>query len=198
MWACALTFEQISALAKGKSALDASLPQPVLHYSFETHGGAAVHDGLEAIGSIDETASHPSGPYRGSGRNAVRPDPVNLSDGELSLEFSSDDDDGIGIAFRMSDAEHFYLFAMDRERAFRALLRKDGNSYQVLASNEKDYRTFHWYRLRVLLDGPRMQVYLDGDLELEATDPAFAAGTFALYTAGCEGARFRNIVWRDK
>ena len=87
---------------------------------------------------------------------------------------------------------------MDRERGFRALLCKDGDSYRVLDSNEKDYRTFHWYKLRVVLEGPSMKVYLDGDLELETTDAAFDRGTFALYAWGCEGARFRNIVWREK
>ena len=87
---------------------------------------------------------------------------------------------------------------MDRERGFRALVRKDGDSYRVLDSNEKDYRTFHWYELRVVLDGPRMKVYVDGDLELETTDATFDGGTLALYAWGNKGARFRNIVWHGK
>ena len=197
MWAQALTKEQIGALAKGMSPLDESLPPPVLHYAFETRAGEAVHDGLAATGPVDETGGHPRGPYPATGVDSAGRKSTKVTDGELSLEFSSDDDDTLGVAFRMSDPDHYYLFAMDRERGFRALLRKDGDRSHLLASNEKDYRTFHWYKLRVVLDGPRMRIYLDGDLELEATDPEFASGTFALYASGCEGARFRNIVWRE-
>jgi hypothetical protein len=198
MWSHALTKKQIVALAEGMSPLDASLPRPVLHYSFETRDGKAVHDGLTAVGLIDETGGHADGPYHGTGRDSVRGKTGAASDGELTLELSSDDDDVFGVAFRMQDSEHFYLFAMDRERGFRALLRKNGDSYRLLDSNEKDYRTFHWYKLRVVLDGPRIRIYLDGDLELETTDASLDGGTFALYAWGCEGARFRNIVWRGK
>ena len=198
MWSSALTEKQIVALATGLSPLDASLPRPILHYSFETRAGKAVEDRLTAVGPIDDTAGHAGGPYHGAGSDSVRQKPVDISNGELTLELSSDDNDVFGVAFRMKDAEHFYLFVMDRERGFRALVRKDGDSYRVLDSNEKDYRTFHWYELRVVLDGPRMKVYVDGDLELETTDATFDGGTLALYAWGNKGARFRNIVWHGK
>lgn len=54
------------------------------------------------------------------------------------------------------------------------------------------------YEVRVRLDGPRMTVYVDGQVDLEAEDGRFAAGTLALYAWGDEGVSFRNLVFRRK
>ena len=120
-----------------------------------------------------------------------------FSNGELSLDMSSADNDVYGVAFRFQDKDHYYLFAMDKERGFRVIAKKDGDSYTVLAANARDYRPFHWYQTRIVLDGPTISVHLDGDKELEASDDSFARGTFALHAWGCAGAQFRNVVWKE-
>lgn len=197
MWSEALTEEQITALATGASPIAAKLPRPVVHFGFETSAGEAVTDHRSGVGRIDDTAGHPDGPYHGTGEGGAPVDGLDFGDGELSLDLSSDDDDVLGVAFRLRDPEHYYLFAMDRQRGFRALAVKDGDRYRLLDFNEKDYRTFHWYKLDIVLDGPKITIYMDGDKELEAVDETFASGTFGLYAWGCSGAKFRNIVWRE-
>jgi hypothetical protein len=57
------------------------------------------------------------------------------------------------------------------------------------------YEPNRWYELRVVLEGPRITVYVDGEKNLEATDDAFARGKFALYSWGCAGAKFRGVRW---
>ncbi len=198
MWPRALTAEQITALANGASPVDRSLPPALLHYAFETTGGTAVSHGRSAVGRIDDTGGHNGGPYHGETARKTVLSNGEFGDGELSLELSSADDDVLGLAFRMQDPERYYLFAMDRQRGFRTLTCKDGDSYRLLDSSEKDYRPFRWYRVSVVLDGPKIAVFIDGEKELEATDTTFRTGTFALYTWGSEGARFRNVVWTPR
>jgi len=116
-----------------------------------------------------------------------------LTDGELSLDIASSDNDSLGVAFRLQDREHYYLWAMDEERRFHILACKNGADYRLLASNQKGYARNRWYKLRITLTGPKITVYLDGEKDLEATDETFKSGTFALHAWGCAGAKFRNV-----
>ncbi len=119
----------------------------------------------------------------------------NFSDGWLELELSSSDDDTLGVAFRLQGQDRFYLWAMDKQRGFHSLALKSGTGYRLLASNSESYEPNRWYRLEVALQGPKITVYLDGEKDLEATDPTFKKGTFALYAWGCAGAKFRSLRW---
>jgi hypothetical protein len=85
---------------------------------------------------------------------------------------------------------------MDAQRRFHILACKNGEDYRILAHKPVGYTPNHWYRLRVVLDGPALTVYLDGEKDLQARDETFARGTFALYAWGCAGARFRNVRWK--
>ena len=119
-----------------------------------------------------------------------------FADGELTLDIASSDNDGLGVAFRCQAPGRYYLWAMDAQRSFRILACKNGDTYRLLVSNSNGYRSHHWYKLRVVLDGPKLTVYLDGEKDLEATDETFRTGTFALYAWGCKGAKFRNVRWK--
>ena len=120
-----------------------------------------------------------------------------FADGQLSLEIASSDNDGFGVAFRLTDAEEHYLFAMDAQRSFRVLAGKRGNVYRVLAHNDRGYQANRWYQLRIVLDGPRITVFVDGEKDLEAVDGTLPRGTFALYSWGSTGAKFRNLRWQE-
>ena len=120
------------------------------------------------------------------------------AEGELTLELSCADDDGLGVAFRFADREHHYLLALDKQRAFRVLARKNGDDYQVLAQNDKGYVSNRWYEVKVVLDGAKLTVTIDGEREFEVEDDTFGTGTFALYSWGSTGARFRNVKWKAK
>lgn len=117
------------------------------------------------------------------------------TDGELSFDVACDDDDGLGMALRFTDPQHYYLWAMDSQRAFRILALKDGDRYAVLARNAKGYTRGKWYHVRIVLRGAQIRVEVDGELDLEITDATLPSGTFALYSWGSTGARFRNLRW---
>ncbi|MCK5806249.1 MAG: PQQ-binding-like beta-propeller repeat protein, partial [Lentisphaeria bacterium] len=123
---------------------------------------------------------------------------ANFADGELEVDIASSDNDGLGVAFRLSGHDRHYLWAMDQQRGFHILACKNGDSYRLLASKSKGYERNRWYRLRVTLEGARIRVYLDDELDLEATDTTFAKGTFALYAWGCKGAKFRSVRWKSR
>jgi hypothetical protein len=120
------------------------------------------------------------------------------SDGELSLEIASSDDDGLGVAFRFNGRENYYVWSMDRQRSFHILAKKQGDAYETLAKNAATYAKDQWYTVRVVLDGPKITVYVDDQKDLEAVDETFAEGTIALYAWGCAGAKFRNVRWTPK
>jgi outer membrane protein assembly factor BamB len=121
---------------------------------------------------------------------------MEYGDGELSFEIASGDNDGLGMAFRLATPDRHYLWAMDAERGFHILACKDGDTYRVLAANTKGFKSGQWYHVRVVLDGSKMTVFVDGERDLEATDPTIAAGTYALYSWGSTGAQFRNVKWQ--
>ena len=87
---------------------------------------------------------------------------------------------------------------MDRQRSFHILGKKQGNHYETLAQNKVKYESNRWYKLRIVLDGPKITVCVDGQKDLEAVDETFADGAIALYAWGCAGARFRNVRWQEK
>src|SRR5690606_11853073 len=43
---------------------------------------------------------------------------ADFGDGEIELELRSNDDDGLGVAFRVQDEHHHYLWATDLQRKF--------------------------------------------------------------------------------
>ena len=146
-----------------------------------------------SLGKADD--ANPETPLPGSFR-IWRPG-KQFSDGELSLEISTSDNDLLGVAFRFQGPDKHYLWAMDRQRGFHVLALNDGEDCRVLAKNKQVYQPNRWYQLRVVLDGPKIQVYVDGQLDLEATDDGLAKGTLALYSWGCAGAKFRNVRIKD-
>lgn len=117
-------------------------------------------------------------------------------DGEIEMEIRSADDDSIGFAFRAQDESRHYLWATDLQRKFRILARKDGDDYQVLAKNGSSYQKNTWQRVRVILQGSRITVEVDGEKDFSIEDDRFAAGTLALYSWGSDNVEFRNIVIR--
>jgi len=122
----------------------------------------------------------------------------NLGEGELCLEIASSDDDTLGVAFGYESEKRFHLWAMDRQRGFHILARKDGNAYRVLAVNKDGYEQNRWYSLRIRIEGGKATVFIDGEEDLVATGVTASKGTFAFYAWGCAGAKFRNVKWIPK
>ncbi len=119
-------------------------------------------------------------------------------DGTLSLDISSSDDDGVGVAFRFEDDQHHYLWTMDKQRNFHVIALKNGEEYEVLGYKKSGYDKNRWYQVRIEMQGNRFSVFVDDQLDFEIEDGTFAEGTVALYTWGSTGAKYRNIQWNSK
>jgi len=50
--------------------------------------------------------------------------------------------------------------------------------------------------VRLVLAGPKISVYVDGEKDFEVVDGTLHAGTVALYSWGSTGAKFRYVKWQ--
>lgn len=117
-------------------------------------------------------------------------------DGEIEFDIRSGDDDSMGFAFRVEDETHHYLWATDLQRKFRILARKDGADYQVLAKNDSSYQKNVWQRIKVVLAGDQITIFVDGEEDFSVRDARFASGTVALYSWGSDSVEFRDLSIR--
>ena len=125
-------------------------------------------------------------------------DRARFADGELSFELNSTDDDGVGIALRYGGAEKYYLWAAHNQRPFRALAVKDGDRYDVLASNVGSFQRRKWHKVRFVFEGTKITGYFDGAKDFEVEDSTHASGTIGFYSWGNSGVKFRNVKFRSR
>ncbi len=118
-----------------------------------------------------------------------------FGNGTLSLEIRSDDDDSVGVAFRLKDDKHFYLFAMDAQRKFTILALKSGDQYKVLAKVTTGYTPRKWHQVRVVALKDRLKIYVDGHKRFDITDSTIQSGAIALYSWGNSNSNYRNLRW---
>jgi hypothetical protein len=137
------------------------------------------------IHSLPITAAQPEK----EGSYAVAGD-VNWRDAIFQLDLQSDDDDAIGVMFRLVDDNNYYRFSMDRERNYRRLVSKEAGVFRVLWEDNQRYETDRRYRLTIVADGGRLSGYLDGILVFDVRDFTHAQGRIGLYCWAVEGARF--------
>lgn len=116
-----------------------------------------------------------------------------FTDGTLQLEFKAGDDDTIGVAFRVQDSAHHYLWSSDLQRGFSTLALKHGSTWKILASTKQAYQRETWHQLRIHMQGARLTVLLDGQEQLTADDATLPQGTLALHTWGSDRTQFRAI-----
>lgn len=114
-------------------------------------------------------------------------------DGVIQCEILTQDNDGIGLAFRFRDPTHHYLVHMDRERGFRSIAKRDGDTYTVLAKDLVKYQPGQWIQLEVRLAGSQITVVIDGKEVFKVRDDSFAQGTMALHSWGTDNVRFRRV-----
>jgi outer membrane protein assembly factor BamB len=162
--------------------------------------------GHSAWSVADDTVTETSNYYIGDAKNrsphTERPGTCriyspgsNWTDGELRLEISSRDNDGVGIVFRWQSPDRYLLWAMDAERRFHILARKDGDTYEILDVAEAGYELNTWYRITIVLDDDAVAVSINGKPDLQAEKVMLRKGTFGFYSWGSTGAQFRGPAW---
>jgi hypothetical protein len=70
---------------------------------------------------------------------------------------------------------------------------KNGDEYRLLATSDRAYQPGKWHRLKVTMDGANLQIDLDEQRLLEASDSTFSTGTIGLHSWGSDKVQFRNI-----
>ena len=121
-----------------------------------------------------------------------------FSDFELELEFWVDTDANSGVFFRCSDRAEISdticyeanIFDTRPDQTYRS-----GSIVNVAEPAEFLYTGGQWNRYRILAEGPRLQVELNGRAMVDVEDSQFSAGPIALqYGMGI--VRFRNVQLR--
>ncbi|WP_163832862.1 chitobiase/beta-hexosaminidase C-terminal domain-containing protein [Spartinivicinus ruber] len=106
----------------------------------------------------------------------------------------SDDDDAVGVAFRYQDHQHYYRFSWDKQRQYRRLVKRVGDSYTLLAEDHIAYQQGKSYQLKIVANGNTLQVVVDGETIFNVVDHSLSHGTIAPYSWGSNGSRFDNFV----
>jgi hypothetical protein len=119
--------------------------------------------------------------------------PANWTDYRLTAILRSGDDDALGLAVRRRGPGDFYVFAMDRQRAYRRLVRVAGGVWTTLAQDRVAYAPDSDMVVSIEAFGDRLRVYQDGALVFDVRDGAHPVGGIGLYAWANQGARFADV-----
>ena len=95
----------------------------------------------------------------------------------------------LGLAFRVQDAERYYLARLNSRTNGVRLYRRDGASWYLLDSRNLPVPVGRWQELNVRAEGTHLVVGVGGEPLLQADDESYAGGGFALWlgvgSVGC-------------
>lgn len=83
------------------------------------------------------------------------------TDYRVQLTIESDDDDAIGLMFRVQDSDNYYRFSWDRSRNYQRLVKNVGGVFSLLDENATGYASGTTYQLEVIVAGSSNQVLID-------------------------------------
>ncbi len=118
-------------------------------------------------------------------------------DQTICVRLRSDDNDAIGVMFRMVDNNHYYRFSMDRQRNKQRLIKIIGGTATILWQSNVGYVIGQNYDLVIHAVGPAIEVILDGVMLVSVVDSDIRAGRVALYCWANQGAHFSNFAVLD-
>lgn len=173
------------ALAPGWTIVDEGTTDGPSAWSMS---GGLITQGSNIYGDVG-SATDPQNP----GTFIATGDP-NWSDYRIRVDVRSRDDDAIGIMFRYLDGDNYYRFSMDKQRAYRRLIKKVGGEVIVLAEDAVAYVQDQWYTLKVEVNGNKIIVSLSDEPVFDISDDSLKSGKIALYSWGNIGCEFENLL----
>jgi lysophospholipase L1-like esterase len=116
-----------------------------------------------------------------------------LDDYRLSVDIVPDEDsaDDIGVMFRYANANNYYRFSLNSLNGFARLESNLNGSFITLAKNLRGYRPGILQNIVVEVEGPLIQVFLNGDPLFAARDTDHPNGGIALYSR--DNSSFDNV-----
>ncbi|HXG92442.1 MAG TPA: hypothetical protein VNN73_08750 [Blastocatellia bacterium] len=119
------------------------------------------------------------------------------SDYVFMVKSKADDDDGFGVLFRFTDAQHFYrlLFIEDRWNGgpLTRLDRREGANYTELWSAPSGYKPGVEMTIRIEVKGDLIRGFVDGQMFFEVHDNAYPKGKIGLFCYAQGGQAFDNV-----
>ncbi len=121
-----------------------------------------------------------------------------VSDFVLHAEMRTDVEGGIGVVFGFVDAGNFGFALLNEPGSHRIIGRLTGGTGALPEEGGVQagvgYVPGAWTRLRLLVEGPRVELAIDETLVLSARDPGFAAaGTIGFFSRRNATARFGHL-----
>ena len=119
------------------------------------------------------------------------------SDYTMSLKAKPDDDDGFGVVFRFTDAEHFYrlVFLQDGFSGgpVTRLDKRAGEDYTELWSARQGYRVGVEMSIQIVVEGDSIKATIDGHDLFEVKDDSYRHGKVGLFCYAQNGQAFDDI-----
>ncbi len=116
------------------------------------------------------------------------------TDYRLTLTLRSEDNDDLGVMFRVQDAETYYRFSWNAQNRIRRLVRCQEGRFTELASDGVPYERGRDYQVSITAHGPLLEVCVDGQGVFSVVDATLSRGTIALYSRANRGSVFDDIV----
>ena len=126
------------------------------------------------------------------------------TDYTISMDIKSVDNDPAGVAFRVQDANNFYVFRQkfgdggSWDLDIEEWVGGGGNPLVTIdnfGSNPGQINDANaWYTFKVVISGTNIKGYIDDVLRLEIDDSRYASGTGGLWLWSETDAEFDNVL----
>jgi Domain of Unknown Function (DUF1080) len=97
------------------------------------------------------------------------------------------------VLFRQQDANNWYRFSWDRQLNQRRLVKKVAGVYTLLAADNVPYVLGQNHDVELVVQGSRIEVWVDGARIFEVTDASLPTGTIGFTTWQNNGAFFDDV-----
>jgi lysophospholipase L1-like esterase len=120
-----------------------------------------------------------------------------LTDYRLSVDVTpgAASGDDIGVMFRYANAGNYYRFTLNLLNGFARLEKNVNGTYMTLASDHRGYTPGALHTIAVEVEGPLMQVFINGDPLFAASDNSHASGGIALFSR--DNSTFDDVSLTD-
>ncbi|HSL81127.1 MAG TPA: family 16 glycoside hydrolase, partial [Thermoanaerobaculia bacterium] len=129
----------------------------------------------------------------GFGTSLVWPEPLPADDFRFSALMRTVDDDTFGLMFRYTDPGNTYRFVWNRQGSYRLLEKVVDGERVTLAQDAVPYATQTWYRVEIVADGPRLELWIDGQRIFDVTDATHSSGSVGTFCAANAGSYYDDL-----
>ncbi len=113
---------------------------------------------------------------------------------KIKFEMLSANIGSLGAMFNYSDANNYYRFSMNQQKAYRRVTKKIEGEASVIALEEFSYVKERFYEIIVFTVNGRLQIYIDKIRIFDLQDNSLPGGSFAFYSWNNPISMFKNLT----